>query len=67
MAQTHDDLERSAEVNELEWSFDRNPEVSHLKLHAIHGFILYQGFYVTMWRASCLNEKYNFNLGIYYL
>ncbi|KAG0523943.1 hypothetical protein BDA96_07G166900 [Sorghum bicolor] len=27
MAQTHDDLERSAEVNELEWSFDRNPEV----------------------------------------
>ena len=34
MAQTHDDLERSAEVNELEWSVDRNPDVSHLKLHA---------------------------------
>ncbi|CAD6265198.1 unnamed protein product [Miscanthus lutarioriparius] len=27
MAQTHDDLERSAEVNEFEWSVDRNPEV----------------------------------------
>jgi len=34
MAQTHDDLEGSAEVNELEWSVDRNPDVSHLKLHA---------------------------------
>lgn len=73
MAQTHDGLERSAEVNELEWSCGRNPDVSHLKGlncivdHLIHGSVLYQGFYATVCRASCLNEKYSFNLGIYYL
>ncbi|WVZ92523.1 hypothetical protein U9M48_038580 [Paspalum notatum var. saurae] len=27
MTQTDDDLEKSAEINELEWSFDRNPHV----------------------------------------
>lgn len=44
MTQTDDDLERSVEVNELEWSFDRNPHVSRLKWHA----------------SSCYNMVYSF-------
>lgn len=51
MAQTNDDLESSAEVNELDWSCDHNPDVSHLNCmlhHLIHGFVLYQGFYVSV-------------------